>query len=399
MIEKLLSPEVQKFIKDHQNDDPFLLSLNTKKSIDFPLKEAIEQIESRKKAKGKLRGWSEKEGLIFAPPISVEQSSSETTAKFKASLIGRQASLIHGKSIVDLTGGMGVDTSFFADCFESVCYVDPNERLYELAKHNFKILDREIKVYQSTAEDFLHKNQAYFDVVFIDPSRRVEDKRVFRIEDCSPNLYKIIPKCKTSSGQIFIKLSPLVDLSLLIKDFEPTDIWIVAVKGEVKEVLCLISKEKKPAKIHAVDLLSDEKIVDFSFIWEEEAKATSEFSLPMHYIYEPNAAMLKSGAFKLIGKKYNLKKLHQHTHLYTSNEIVKDFPGKILKVQVSLHQNKKEIHKTIQNKKINVITRNYPLSSEQLKKKFGLKDGGDQFLIGATLMDGKKVLLRCERIN
>ena len=392
MIEKLLSLEVQEYIKDHQSDDPFLLSLKTKKSADFPLKAAIEQIESRQKAKSKLPGWFEIEGLIFPPPISVEQSSSALTADFKSKLI-------HGKSMVDLTGGMGVDVSYFADQFEKVIYVEPNEKLCDLARHNFTVLDKDIKVYQSTAEDFLHENQEHYDVIFIDPSRRAEDKKVFRIEDCSPNLYAIIPKCKSITEQILVKLSPLVDISFLIKNFEPSDIWIVALKGEVKEVLCKISNEKKAAKIHAVDLIDHEKSIDFNFDWEEEHDAKSEISLPEKYIYEPNASIMKAGAFRLVAERFKLKKLHQNTHLYTSEKMVKNFPGKRLRILEELKQDKKAIAKSVPGKKINVITRNFPSSTVQLKKKYDLQDGGDQFLIGTTLMHGKKVLLMCERVD
>lgn len=391
MIHKLLLPEVQSFIKDHQHDDPFLLSLNTKKHPDFPLAEAIGQIQSRQKAKNKLPEWLEKDGIIFPHPISIEQSSSETTANFKASLV-------KGKTLLDLTGGMGVDTSFFADQFEAVTYVEPGKELCELAKHNFNVLNKEITIHPSTAEDFLDKNQVHFDALFIDPSRRAEDKKVFKIQDCSPNLYDILPKCLEAADQVLVKLSPLVDLTLLIRDFHPADIWIVAVIGEVKEVLCLINGVENSSDIHAVDLLGEEEKVSFSFSKKEESASQNNYSLPLNYLYEPNAALLKAGAFKLVGERYKLKKLHQHTHLYTSNELISDFPGKILMVGESLLMRKKEILKAIPDNKINVITRNFPLSPSQLKKKFGLKDGGNQFLIGATLVNEQKVLLLCDRL-
>jgi len=391
MNEELLSPEAQKYIRDHQHDDPFLLSLNTKKSSDFPLAEAIEQIQSRQKAKGKLPEWLAKEGIIFPPPISVEQSSSEITARFKAELI-------HGKSMVDLTGGMGIDTFYFAQFFENVNYVEPNEKLSQLARHNFSVLAKKnVKVHNFSAERFLNENTEIFDAIFIDPSRRSESRKVFKIEDCFPNLYEIIPKCLEISDQVLVKLSPLVDLSLLIHDFSPTDLWVVAVKGEVKEVLCLIVNAKKAPKIHAVDLVTHEKKVVFTYDWEEEQKAENKYSLPLKVIYEPNAAILKSGAFKLLGTRYNLMKLHQHTHLYTSDKLIQNFPGKVLVYERQIKQNKKEITQTIPDNKINVITRNFPLTAAQLKKKFDLKDGGDNFLIGTTLVDGKKVLLWCKR--
>ena len=391
MMQKLLLPEVQKFIKDHQRDDPFLLSLHTKMHLGFPLAEAIEQIQSRQKAHHKLPTWNEHDKIIFPNPISVEQSSSEITAWYKTSLI-------HGKSIVDLTGGMGVDASYFADKFEVVNYVEPEQKLCELAKHNFNVLNKHIAIHQSTAEQFLETNLLHYDVLFIDPSRRAEEKKVFRIRDCSPNLYDIMPQCLEAAGQVLLKLSPLVDVGLLIRDFHPTDIWVVAVKGEVKEVLCLINGTEGRSNIHAVDIFNQKEKVTFSFSRKEESDSQNSYALPKKYLYEPNSAMLKAGAFKLIGKRYKLKKLHQHTHLYTSNELIYDFPGKIMRVVEILSLGKKETRKAIPGKKINVITRNFPLSPSQLKKKFDLKDGGENFLIGATLMNEKKVLLLCDRI-
>lgn len=393
MNRKLLSSEVQKYIKDHQHDDPFLLSLKAKKSSDFPLADAIEQIQSRQKAKSKLPSWLSIEGILWPPPISIEQSSSEATGKYKAGLI-------HGKSIADLTGGMGVDTFYFAEQFEKVSYVEPNEKLSQLAAHNFNVLGKKnIEINTQSAEEFLDEKKGHVDAIFLDPSRRSEEKKVFKIEDCTPNLYEIVPQALEICDKVLAKLSPLVDLSLLIRDFNHTVIWVVAVKGEVKEVLGLIQKEQKVTKIRAIDLQSNGETAVFEFDWDKEAQAESEFSLPLKYIYEPNAAVLKTGAFKLVGEKYKLKKLHQHTHLYTSDEFFKDFPGKVLEYRCQIKQNKKELLNAVPGKKINVITRNFPLSATQLKKKYGLKDGGEQFLIGATLMDGKKVLLLCNRLN
>ena len=392
MIEKLLSAEVQKFIRDHLSDDPFLLSLNTRAEKDFPLSEAIAQIQSRQKAKHKLPSWLAEENLLFPPPISIEQSSSERTALFKSSLV-------QGNHLLDLTGGMGVDSSCFASKFERVSYVEPDERLCALARHNFKLLQKNIEVVNQTAESFLEGSSDVFDVIYIDPSRRSGHSKVFRIEDCVPNLYDVIPICLKHSSHVLIKLSPMIDLSLLISELDPDDVWVVAVRNEVKEILCLISGNTGNARIHAVDLQADDDQPIFKFIKSAESSAASAFSLPQKYIYEPNAAILKAGAFKLIGNHYRLKKLHQHTHLYTSDELIHDFPGKIFELTHIAKADKKEIRKRFPDLIVNVITRNYPLSAPQLKKKFGLKDGGDQFLIATTLMNGKKELLICNRID
>jgi predicted O-methyltransferase YrrM len=393
MIEKLLSPEVQKFIKDHQDDDPFLLSLKARETDDFPTREAIEQIQSLQKAQSKLLRWVATEGIVWPPPISIEQSSSEATAKFKASLV-------HGKSIVDLTGGMGVDVSFFSDSFNQVHYVEPNEQLCQIAKHNFRVLEKiNIQIHPSTAETFLAENQDSFDALYIDPSRRSENKKVFKVEDCSPNLLDILPESLKIAPKVLVKLSPLVDISLLLKTLSPNFIWVVALKNEVKEVLCLVERKMQRCRIETVMLHDNVDRTEFKFFLKQEKEAVSEFSLPQKYIYEPNAAILKAGAFKLIGKHFGLKKLHQHTHLYTSNELVDEFPGKVLTIIDQLKQDKKAINAAIPDGKINVITRNFPLSSSQLKNNFKLKDGGDNFLIGTTLFDGKRVLLVCTRSN
>jgi hypothetical protein len=301
--------------------------------------------------------------------------------------------------MVDLTGGMGVDVSFFSDSFDKAHYVEPNEQLCQIAWHNFNVLEkRNIQIHPSTAETFLAENQERFDTIFIDPSRRSENKRVFKIEDCSPNLLDILPESLKIAPKVLVKLSPLVDISLLLKTLSPNFIWVVGVKNEVKEVLCLVERKMQRCRIETVMLHDNVDRTEFKFFLKQEKEAVSEFSLPQKYIYEPNAAIMKAGAFKLIGKHFGLKKLHQHTHLYTSDELVDNFPGKVLTLLGQLKPGKKEILKAIPDGKINVITRNYPVSPAQLKAKLGLEDGGDDFLIGTTLMKSTKALLFCERV-
>lgn len=392
MIIQLLKPEVQKFIKDHQFDDPFVLSLKSKAHKDFPLKEAIEQIHALQKAKLKIPSWVATEEIIWPAPISIEQCSSELTARFKADLI-------HGKSIVDLTGGMGVDISCFAATFDEVHYVESEPNLAELALHNFSLLGlNAISIHCERSEDFLGKRTEKIDAIFIDPSRRVKDKKVFKIEECAPNIYELVPLCLELSNQLLIKLSPLVDLSLLIRDFAPSKIWVVSVKNEVKEVLCLIQNEKTTTQISAVDLQNDGKKEVFEFNHEEEATIESVFSLPLNYIYEPSSAILKTGAFKLVSHRFGINKLHINAHLYTSDVLIEDFPGRTFILKKQIKMDKKEIARLVPHKKINVLTRNHPLTPDQLKKKLSLKDGGEDYLIGTTLMNDKKAVLFCERV-
>jgi hypothetical protein len=392
MNPKLLSEEVQQFIKDHQHDDPFLLSLKSKMPESFPLREAIEQIHARQKAMAKLPSWISAENIYWPAPLSVEQASSELTASFKATLI-------HGKSKADLTGGMGVDTFHFAQQFEWVHFVEHNAELASITSHNLQTLGQtNISFHQTSAEEFLQSNRHTLDAVFMDPSRRQGSRKVFMLEDCIPNPLALVPECLRMAEQVLLKLSPMVDIASLIRHFEPSSIWVLAVKNEVKEVLCLVERVKKVSKIHAVDLAGDGIKSVFSFKPEDEADAGVELSMPMQYLYESSSTMLKAGAFKLAGRRFGLGKLHSNSHLYTSAALVNNFPGRVFALKGLINPDKKFLKSIVPDSKINVVTRNYPLTPEQLKKKLGLTDGGDHYLIGTTLMDGKKALLFCERI-
>ncbi|MDZ7607301.1 MAG: hypothetical protein U5K79_17350 [Cyclobacteriaceae bacterium] len=193
----------------------------------------------------------------MAGTFVVEQASSEITATYKASLF-------HGKSMADLTGGMGVDAFYFAEKFERVHYVEPSEALAAITEHNFRILGRQnISIHSCVAETFLEKNGESFDLIYLDPSRRQGNRKVFRLEDCTPNPIEIVPLCLAISQRVLIKLSPMVDLSLIIRQFAPSEIWVVAIKNEVKEVLCLIEKAKKALTFHAVDFVESGRKYDF----------------------------------------------------------------------------------------------------------------------------------------
>lgn len=287
MIGRLLQPDVQKFIRDHRDGDPFLLTLKVKKNAVFPWKEAVLQIEAYQKARKKIPSWAAVENIIWPPPVSVEQSSSEITARYKAGLLS-------GRHLADLTGGMGTDSFFFAAKFEAVDYVEAEGRLAEIAAHNFNVLGKKnIEVHHGTAEEFIAHTSHEFDAIFIDPSRRERGRRVFRLKDCAPDLTNLVPACLEKSPNILLKLSPLIDLKSLIKLFPPKEIRVVAVANEVKEVLCLIEKGHEETTIFTVDL-SEEGVADvFSFTFEEEQNAESRIAPAGEYIYEPATSILK----------------------------------------------------------------------------------------------------------
>ncbi|WP_421977727.1 THUMP-like domain-containing protein [Roseivirga seohaensis] len=392
MIEALLTPEVQKFIRDHENDDPATLMLRAKQYADFPLKEVVEQIQSRKKAKAKLPTWYAATDLIYPPPLSLEQSSSALTAEYKASLFS-------GGKFVDLTGGMGIDFSFLSKSFKNGFYVERQTNLVEIARHNMKCLGLTSAEFHPTeAEDFLNKTSEKFDLIFLDPARRGNhDQKVFRIEDCEPNVLSLLPLMKAKGRSILVKTSPLLDIKGAIKDLGgATEVQVVAINNEVKELLFIIDdKASENPIIKAIDLTNGE--VAFEFNYEEEQSVHLAHRSIDSYLYEPNVAILKAGAFKSIAARLGLTKLHVNSHLYTSKTLVANFPGRSFKVIAEISLSKKELRKAIPNMKANITVRNYPMTVEQMRKKTGLKDGGDFYIFATTDQDGKKVVL-CEKV-
>jgi hypothetical protein len=377
MMNLLIQPQVQEFIFNHEKDDEKALVLKHKTILGLPASAIAEQIGARKKAKLKLPLYYNTAGIIYPPGLNLEQSSSEKTAQFKSEIL---SSLPKHNSIVDLTGGFGIDTFFFSQIFQNVFHVEPNETLQKIAEHNHSVLNAKNIVYHSgTAESFLKTNSDKIDCVFIDPSRRAEGKKVFRLNDCEPNVSQLLPVIFTKTNYVLIKTSPLLDIQQGIQDLQGVKkIWVVAVENECKELLFLCHNGfSEEPEIIAVNL--QEIPERFSFLNSEEKNTEPEFSAPLLYIYEPNAAILKAGAFKLISKNFNVFKLHPSTHLYTSNTLIETFSGRIFKNLQSV--NSKSLKETFPEGKANVITRNYPLRPEELKKKLKLKDGGDRYVI------------------
>lgn len=391
MIEALLTPEVQKFIRDHENDDPATLMLRAKQYADIPLKEAVEQIQSRKKAKTKLPTWYSATDLIYPPPLSLEQSSSAITAEYKASLFSSE-------KFVDLTGGMGIDFSFLSKSFKRGFYVERQDNLVKIARHNMNSLGiTSAEFYNAETEDFLNQTSEKFDLIFLDPARRGNhDQKVFRIEDCEPNVLSLLPLMKSKGKSILMKTSPLLDIKGAVKDLGGvTEVHVVAVNNEVKELLFIIDdKANENPTIKAIDLTNSE--VGFEFNYVEEQGVNLAHGNIESYLYEPNVAILKAGAFKSIASQFGLIKLHVNSHLYTSKTPANNFPGRSFKVISKISFNKKELRKAIPNMKANITVRNYPMTVDQIRKKTGLTDGGDHYIFATTDQTGKKVVL-CEK--
>ena len=390
------------FIEKHLKDDVRQLALQ-KFPDDVDKMLVLNQIEARQLLSKKVPSWASNPDLLFPKHLSIEQCSSELTAKYKASIISG------GDTFVDLTGGLGVDTYFLSEKFKTSYYVENQKELCDLAEHNFDVLGRKIKVVNSDSETFLSKNQN-FDLVFIDPARRdVYNRKMVSLHDCSPDVVDFQNILLKNSKNILIKASPMLDISLITNELQNiSEIHIVSVKNECKEILIRIEPGfDGEIKYFCVDLqpvgtrhaLSPQDEMFFQFVESEEKSAIPSFSSTIKkYLYEPNSSLMKSGAFKLISQHYGIEKLHVNSHLYTSDNLVFDFPGRIFDV-IGFAPFNKKIKKELLNDitEASVATRNFPLSANDLRKALNLKESDKNFVFGTTLVGEKKVVILAKK--
>ena len=351
----------------------------------------LQQVEGRERTADKLPTFAAIDDWWYPVRLSCEQCSSEATARYKASILPSFQGGDGGR-LLDLTGGYGVDTYFLSELFSHTDYVEQNAELCRIATHNFAA--KPITIHHSTAEDFL-ASAGQYDLIFLDPARRDSyGGKVFRLEDCTPNVVELLPALLTHGKRIMIKLSPMLDITQAVTTLSQVtwDIYVVAIKNEVKEVLLLSGGS---GRITAIDLSKKEQA--FTFTREEEINSeainvrSTINSEAINYLYEPNAAILKAGAYKLVAQRFGLRKLDTNTHLYTSETLVPDFPGRVFKV-LPLSEGMGV------GPQANVLVRNYPLTAEQLKKKLHLRDGGTAFVIGCRVA-GKPTIFLADRLQ
>lgn len=388
MNKLLLNPEVQNYLKSQIQKDIRSFSLMKSPFEEITSAELSQQLKGLQIAQSKFPFYFEAKNIYYPPSINLEQASSWATAQYKANIV-------NGNSLIDLTAGMGIDSYGFAQKFKKITALERNSDLVEIAKYNYQSLNQTNLNYQATNfETYFQVNPtSKWDVIYLDPSRRIDSQRKVILEDLEPNILEWMNEFFKRSDTILVKLSPLLDLkSAIDKVPQIQEIHIVALKNEVKELLliCKNNLSSNP-KVKAVNLETNQS--EFEFFWNEETLVKSDFSTPQKYIYEANSSILKSGAFKLIGQKYKLKKLHINTHLYTSNELVETFPGKVFEVSEEL----KNIKSKLENPAFHVISKNYPMSVEAIRRKYKLKESESQTLI-FTQSIKEKHILKCQRI-
>ena len=382
-MNNLLKTESQNFINANLTADLHSLLLKKSPFPEVTIQEIVQQIKGKKVAQRKFP-FLLKENIVFPPNLNLEQASSQSTAEFKADNL-------NGKKFLDLTCGFGIDAYFLSRNFEEITLVEKNPELLDLVKHNWEILNKKATFVNENLEHFLAKNSESFDVIYLDPARRDSEKnKKFLLEDLSPNLLEIQDQLLEISSQIIIKLSPLIDISYLISVLKNVaKIQIIAVRNEVKELIVFLEKARKgdDVEISCINLESDD--AEFAFQFKEEKTAVSAFSEPQQFLYIPNNAVLKSGAFNLVSQFFNGKKLHPNTHFYTSDKRIERFPGRILEINMI---DSKHIRK---GEKYNIISKNYPLSPDEIKKKYKILDGGNCYLI-FTQTQNRKIILKSQ---
>lgn len=397
----LAQQQVQNYLFELAGVDEKEFVLRQKEAFGIPASVIATQMAARKKAAVKIPSWYALKGIVYPPTVNLEQSSSEATACYKASLLDSMLDKNARQLGCDLTGGFGVDSFFMATLFSSFHQVERDRSLLELAQHNHHLLGASgIVYYHKAAEEFIEKALPGYDLIFIDPSRRNENTRkVFRLADCTPDVTLLQDLLFQRTKHLLIKASPLLDLQQGLREIRQVkSVTILSVENEVKEVLFFAEKgfSGEPV-IHAVDLHRNGEVhTSFQFTAEEERQAQSTFEEPLRYLYEPNASILKAGAFKLIGEKHGLTKLAVNTHLYTSADLLSGFPGRVFRTEL-LNPDAKQLNEFLPQGQANVATRNYPLTPDQIKKKLGLRDGGEKFVL-AFSSSKKKFIAACTRI-
>ncbi|MDR1882747.1 MAG: SAM-dependent methyltransferase [Prevotella sp.] len=388
-----LSPGTRNFIIEHEPDDVHALALKAKQFPGIDMQLAIRQIAGRKIAKEKIPSWYADSSIVYPGRLSLEQCSSEQTARFKALLCG-------GESMVDLTGGFGVDCSFLANRFKNAIYVERQEELAEIAAHNFRLLGQgHIRIVNGDAVGYL-SSMAPVNLIYIDPARRDKaGRKVALIEDCTPDILELGSLLEKKSEQTMIKLSPMLDIALAVKTMKSvSDVYVISVNNECRELLFIRKKTRDRIKYHCVNIRNGSADI-FSFYKEDEDLVSLCYTDTVgKYLYEPNASVLKGGAYKSIARSYALSKLHPASHLYTSDTLHNDFHGRKFVVDTVCSLSKKELKAHLPGiDRANVTTRNFPLSVQETRKKTGLKDGGEAYVFATTLADNRKVLLICHK--
>lgn len=386
MIEK--NQATLDFIREHADDDVRQLALRGSKMSEVDLAYALEQIAGRQKARTKLPSWASIDGIVYPPHLSMEQCSSEATARYKASIAGK------GALFVDLTAGFGVDMAFIAQGFQKAVHVERQPQLCAISSENYSLLGlNHIEVVCGDGVEYLH-TMNHADLLFIDPARRDEHGgRTYGIADCTPNVLEMLDEMLEKADRVMIKLSPMLDWRKAVSDLgKVNEVHIISVDNECKELLLVLSKEEKPLRVFCVN--NDER---FEVV---EADYPQHLPIPqnMLYLYEPNASIMKAGCFGLLEQRFEVMQLDKNSHLFVSDKEVIGFPGREFLIEKRTSMNKRELKAALAGvDKANITVRNFPMSVAELRKRLKLKEGGEVYIFATTIANEGHQLLVCRK--
>lgn len=414
-----LNDATRRFILAHRTENVRELALRGCRDAEVDLREALVQIAGWQQARTKLPRWAATEGLLYPPHLSMEQCSSELTALYKKGIILRQrrseeaqqppsAGVAVTTSLTDLTGGLGIDFSTLAPLFARATYVERQELLCGLAEHNFPLLGlKDCRICRADGVEYLQAMEEAVDWIYLDPARRNQQGgKVVAIADCEPNAVQLEPLLLQKSRHVMLKLSPMLDLTRALQELHSVETaYVVAVDGECKELLLILGPQppqrKEELPITCVNLRSVDKAEELTFSKAEEQQAPLQLAQePMAYLYEPHAALLKAGAFCLLTQRYPVKKLHPNSHLYTSAEPLPHFPGRRFRITGWSTLGKRELKPLLADlKSANLTVRNFPLTTDALRRKLKLADGGPTTLFATTLQGEKHILIKAQPLS
>ena len=402
----MLTQAEKDFVQSNLHGEVSALALQLGRFPDLNARLILQQIAGYQSIEHKIPSWYKQQDLLFPKNLSLEQCSSEATAKYKYQLV---LGLSEIRSMADLTGGFGVDCYFLAKGVDKALYVERQEELCQLAENNFKVLGlpqiqfklgNGVEVLKSFGSTCMNRP---FDLIFLDPARRdSKGGRVVALSDCEPDLTLIKSLLLENARYVLVKLSPMLDIALAQKFLpETVDIHVVSVDGECKELLFLLKSGPiaEEPEIHCTNLRT--KDPDQLFTFKKSAEKTVECLYaenPEAFLFEPNASILKGGAFSVLTQAFDLRKLHPNSHLYTSNQYIPDFPGRVFCVESVFPFHSKDLKKHLgQVSKANITVRNFPNTVAEIRKRTGLRDGGEIYLFATTLSDERKVLICCKK--
>ena len=392
---------VTDFINLHKSEDVRQLAFLAEKFPDIDMPWALDQIRGWQIARSKLPSWAEIEGMIYPPHISMEQCSSEFTAIYKTSICKRLQSEFSDKMplLIDLTGGFGVDFSFMCRNFEYAVYVERQQHLCDIAKHNLDLLEmRHADVKCGDGVEYLHAMKLANAVIYLDPARRdVNGAKTYAIEDCTPDVVELCDELVEKAYAVIIKLSPMLDWHAAVEKLKyVTEVHVVSVDNECKELLLLMRKDaKQPVKLFCVN---NEDV--FITTQEQPNVSVSPISIDdTKCLYEPNASIMKTGCFNQLVSRYNVCSIGRNSHLFVSNDEIDGFPGRRFRIMSISSFNKKELKQKLKGiEHANITVRNFPLSTDQLRKRLKIKDGGDVYIFATTVWNDQHALIICKKM-